>query len=200
MYSLVSCEISDTDTYEVFFAFCLIKYLVESTKIILHFIIIGCEIWKRHLPNCRLARSGFENRISSALSRVPTPCQSLRGWDASSNPGLGLTVARCSSSRALGRLSLLACEETCVSFPVAWLYCLGTSVSTLRILCMKALQTGGRNFSSQLCIVSRDAMLCPLLVKENQSRPWQPTSSVNDLEEQGPEWDDLRITLLAISM
>lgn len=50
MYSLVSCEISDTDIYEVFFffffAFRLIKYLVESTKIILHFIIIGCEIWK----------------------------------------------------------------------------------------------------------------------------------------------------------
>lgn len=153
-----------------------------------------------HLPNCRLARNGCESRIPSALGRVPTPCRSLRGWDASSNPGLVLTVARCSSSRALGRLSLLACGETCVSFPVAWLYCLGTSVSTLRILCTKALQTGGRTFSSQVCIVWRDAMLCPVLVKENQSRPWQPTSSVNDLEEQGPEQDGLWITLLAISV
>lgn len=139
--------------------------------------------------------------MSSALSRIPSTCWCFRGWAASSNPHLILTIARC-SRRAFRRLSLLACVQPWVSIPVARLNCLRMSVNTLRVLRKKNLQTAEGN-SAASCISCQEIRCHDVIPSLGETEPKQAVTA--EVKHQWPGrarsrmgWSKIRLLVISL--
>lgn len=153
-----------------------------------------------HLPNSRLARSRYESQISSALSPFPLVifprlrcifkprcCPHCCKMQQQQQQIFGAVVTACMH----GNLRVLPSSMTVLPRNFS---------QHTKDPVHEGFADRRKSLLKPVVYPVTRCHVVPVLVKENQSRPWQPMSSINDLEEQGPEWDGLRIMLLAISV